>query len=148
MKTTKKVFTTESAIERFLLTNFWGDDQYFGGLKPRTSFQRHRARYLFRAQSSLGGHNSRLGGHGPAMPLYGAEPALKLCETLLYSQLNITHVSQWLILGCEIFFFCRTFVAGKISPVGQYYSVYCKFMLSKFWIFTTTILLKNLFTCW
>ena len=38
-----------------LAHEFLGDDQYFGGLKPRTALQWHRACYFL-------GHNFRLGG--------------------------------------------------------------------------------------
>ena len=93
MKTTKKGTLLQNLQLTVLAHEFWGDNQYFGSLRPRTALQWYRACYFlwgtilaWGAQSSLGGHNSRLGGtnsdlggmapEGELRPR-GAGPALK-----------------------------------------------------------------------
>ena len=79
--------------ERTVLAHkFWGDDQDFGGFRPRTALRWHRACYflcgailaLGGTVLVLGGTSSDLGGHGPGMPPRGAGPgALRILASTM-----------------------------------------------------------------
>ena len=61
-----------------LAREFWGDNQYFGNLRPRTALHSTEPVNFFGAQSSLGGGCKHdLEGHGLGIPPHGAGPVLK-----------------------------------------------------------------------
>ena len=79
----KKVFIDKSAKKMVLAQEYWVDDQYFGGVRPRTAAHSSGTKPVtfFGTQSSLGGHISCLerhkqgfGWHGPEMPPRGTRP--------------------------------------------------------------------------
>ena len=86
-----------------LAHEFWGDNQYFQSLRPRTAFQWHRACYFLwctilalgggggGAQFSFGGGTSSdLGGTAPKCPR-GAGPVENTCACVL----GLEHSFPW-----------------------------------------------------
>ena len=69
-----RVFYYKICEKAVLALEFWGDNQYLGSRRPKLHSSGTKPVTFFDAQSSLGGHNSRLGrhkqwfgGHGPVM---------------------------------------------------------------------------------
>ena len=62
-ETAKKGSLLQNLQKKTVLAHeVWGDNQYLGSLRPRTALQSTEPVTFFGAQSSLGGHNSCLGG--------------------------------------------------------------------------------------
>ena len=62
----KKIeFSSQNLQKNGSCQEYWVDDQYFGGARPRTAAHSHGTDpvIFFGTQSSLGGHVSRLGRH-------------------------------------------------------------------------------------
>ena len=64
-QTKKKDFHRKICKKMVLAQEYWIDDQYFGGVRPRTAVHSSGTEPVtfFGTQSSLGGHISRLGRH-------------------------------------------------------------------------------------
>ena len=64
-KQKKKDFHRKICKKMVLAQEYWIDDQYFGGVRPRTAVHSNDTEPVtfFGTQSSLGGHISRLGRH-------------------------------------------------------------------------------------
>ena len=95
----KKDFYRKICENTVLAHKFWGNDQYFEGLRPRIALQGHRACYFLRIPSSLGksifcfwGTSSDWGGTAPKCPLVA--PGLNLPVLgykLAYFFFTLTH---------------------------------------------------------
>ena len=68
VKQQKKGLYCKICEKTVLAHEFWGDNKYFGSLKPRTALQWYQACYFLRAPIFAWGAQAVIWGHGSGMP--------------------------------------------------------------------------------